>query len=115
MPIGPKRSASGASMMQYTYLPRLVPVASSVLGDMRPLCTTFSDARRSAVLASRGADLVLAAPFGFADRAAGGGGFFPARSAALTAALPPAFTVVTAPRPRSLAALPDAFRIFTAP
>src|SRR5438094_1660098 len=64
MPIGPKRSGSADSMMQYTYLPRLPTAASGV--TERPW-TIFSDARRAGsaltARASRAAGLAVL-PFG---------------------------------------------------
>ena len=50
MPIGPNLNDSGASMMQYTYLPRLVLAAAAVL----PVWRILSDVRFSAARASRG-------------------------------------------------------------
>jgi hypothetical protein len=43
MPIGPNRNGSGESMMQYTYLPRLVRALAS--GDAFSFCSTFSAGR----------------------------------------------------------------------
>src|SRR6266852_932587 len=54
MPIGPKRSPSVDSMMQYTYLPRLVLEAASAPAVVRLPCRTFSAARRSGALRADG-------------------------------------------------------------
>ena len=66
MPIGPKRSGSADSMMQYTYLPRL---ATALSGMTERPWTIFSDARRAgsalAARVSRAAGLdVFGEPFG---------------------------------------------------
>src|SRR5437762_11922939 len=45
MPTGPNRSGSDASMMQYTYLPRLALVDASTVGPTLPPCTIRSAAR----------------------------------------------------------------------
>src|SRR5262245_19487084 len=100
MPIGPKRSGSPDSMMQYTYLPRLA--AASPLADMRPPWSTRSDARRS----TRGC---RAAPFGFD---------FAAVFAAFADFFAPLFNAraTTPTRRRSaFAFLVDALGIFAAP
>src|SRR5947207_6881924 len=104
MPIGPKRSGSGVSLTQYTYLPRL-PVAAS--GAARPACTTRSERRSRSRPFPRGA-----APLARADSARR-----PA-AAALPAALflAAGFARLTAPRVRSLLRpLAGGFRIFSAP
>src|SRR5262245_16704816 len=68
MPIGPNRSRSPDSMMQYTYLPRLAPAAVSVTTLERPPCTTRSAARRSGVRPAFGvAFAATGGPFGRAD------------------------------------------------
>src|SRR5437773_2467892 len=122
MPIGPKRSGSADSMMQYTYLPRLPTAASGV--TERPW-TIFSDARRAgsalAARASRAAGLaVFVEPFGL-------DGFAPEPFAAIADAifLPPDRTAGAAglvnpgapvPRTDPLRALADVgLAMFAAP
>src|SRR6476659_6220244 len=67
MPIGPKRSGSAASMMQYTYLPRLALALASAAGIVRPACTVFSDVRLSTLPRAAGlaGAFATAPPFGF--------------------------------------------------
>src|SRR5213593_2734990 len=104
MPIGPKRSGSLDSMMQYTYLPRLAVTPPLTAGAACAPCPVFSETRRSVrplPLEAGRAARAPAPPFGrgavFADR-------FPGF---LRRAL-----IGTPLRPRSdRGALPDAFRI----
>src|SRR5262249_2788992 len=95
MPIGPKRSGSPDSMMQYTYLPRLA-VAAAAVG--RPAWTTGSDTRRStgrAALIGARAELPdpLGLPLAFAVRP-----FLPFFAPAFA---PACFNAGTRPRGRS--------------
>src|SRR5690349_11077105 len=68
MPIGPNRSASVESMMQYTYLPRLETSGGAITG-VRPPWTTFSATRRSTRIGFTAALAVRTAPFPFAGLA----------------------------------------------